>query len=168
MISKEKALALRQELGIPVVHKDGNVISIGKFSDEVADLIAPPFPSEARIFLETFHRTLNLTDAAEVLGISAQKHAAWLRHWPNYKKAFELLDEEITIALEDALHFRAFNGYREEVYTVDDEGNETLKGFKVKHDPQFLKTALAARKPEVYGKEGGTAPIQILIQQVVE
>lgn len=168
MISKEKALALRQELGIPVVHKDGNVISIGKFPDEVAELIAPPFPAEARIFLETYSRTLDLTDASSVTGISLSHHGAWLRHWPNYKKAFDILDEQITIALEDALNFRAFNGYREEVYVVDEDGNEVLKGYKVKHDPQYLKTALAARKPEVYGKEGGSGPITIQILQCNE
>lgn len=168
MISKEKALALRQELGIPVVHQNGNVIRVDPFPDEVAEIIAPPFPAEARVFLETYHRTRNLSDAADVMGLSIQKHIAWLRHWSNYKIAYDMIHEGVVIALEDALRDRSFNGFREEIYSVDDDGNEVLKGVKVKHDPQYLKTALAAEKPEVYGKEGGSGSVVVQVLVVNE
>jgi hypothetical protein len=167
VISKAEAVALRERLGIPVVEVGGTLVRVPPMPEEVTERMRD-MPPISKVFLEAYRKTMSLGEAAELVGASTAMHVAWLRHWPNYRECFEIVDEEITIALEDALRDRAFNGFREERYAVDSEGNEVLKEVKVKHDPTFLKTALAARKPEVYGKEGGTGQTNIIVQVVNE
>lgn len=123
-------------------------------------------------FLLAYAETASTHRAEEISGTSRQMSYYWRKHrdrFPDYGKAWDMIQDLALQKFEDILTDRIENGLREEVLRVKKEDGEVVRDehgepvfephlLKIRQDPNLLKTKLQALDPSRYGNRDRSPP----------
>lgn len=116
-------------------------------------------------FLLAYRETLNVQDAAKAVDRSSAMANYWKRTAPAFKRAYEIVDGEVSDSLESLAAQRAVHGFEEKRWN----GKGELTEVRMRQDPSLLKLCLIGRLPEKYGnRDNGATNIQIIINRPEE
>ena len=135
------------------------------YPEELETLARVRIPA-ARAFLTAYAMCWSKAHACRVVDRSPQCVIKW-RADPPFAELWEALSAE---RLENWRHYsarKAREGFHKRVYTVDSEGNPTLKHHEVREDPSHLKAVMGSIDPD-YRQDKNGGDLQITIVRVHE
>jgi hypothetical protein len=120
-------------------------------------------PEASIAWLKKYILIGNESAAAKAIGYSAGMPTYWKKHHPKFAQLYSFYDAEVRARWNEIMQRRALQGFREEHYTADG----TLKGYKIRQDPQFAVQLMKRIDPDWKDEQAGTQ-ITINVIQVEE
>jgi hypothetical protein len=109
-------------------------------------------PARVKVFLDAYAGSGSVTVAAKAAGISRETHYARLDKDPEYRKAFESLQDQVGQYLEDVLVDRAVNGTKRQLFWRG-KPVKTRDGhlvYEVDYDNNLATVLLKRFRPKLY------------------
>lgn len=109
-------------------------------------------PSRVQAFLEAYAVTGSVTAAAKAAGIDKKMHYRRLDSDPEYRKAFESLQDRVGQELEDVLVDRAINGVKRQLHWRG-KPMKTKNGhlvYEIEYDNNLGIALLKRFRPKLY------------------
>jgi hypothetical protein len=108
-------------------------------------------PSRTRIFLDTYADCGNVRAAAKVAGIHRSMHYHRLETDPDYRQAFDVLQDQIGQELEDLGVERVRNGVKRQLFWQGEPVRQNGRlVYEVHYDTQLHITMLKRFRPKLY------------------